>query len=103
MAAVASDDLDNIAVAVAARAVAPDLRVVIRAGDHEAIAETQSLFSIGIVRDLASLSAAYTTASLTGLRPRGVLPQGRRLLVERENGSFTQWPHAARCHHQQDT
>ncbi|MFG2029332.1 NAD-binding protein [Streptomyces sp. NPDC048825] len=31
MAAVAPDDLDNIAVAVAARAVAPDLRVVIRA------------------------------------------------------------------------
>ncbi|GAA2628876.1 NAD-binding protein [Streptomyces vastus] len=103
MAAVASDDLDNIAVAVAARAVAPDLRVVIRAGDHEAIAETQSLFSIGIVRDLASLSAAYTTASLTGLRPRGVLAQGRRLLVERENGAFTQWPHGSRCHHQQDT
>lgn len=103
MAAVASDDLDNIAVAVAARAVAPDLRVVIRAGDHEAIAETQSLFSIGIVRDLASLSAAYTTASLTGLRPRGVLPQGRRLLVERENGTFTRWPHGSRCRHQQDT
>ncbi len=102
MAAVASDDLDNIAVAVAARAVAPDLRVVIRAGDHEAITETQSLFSIGIVHDLASLSAAYTTASLTGLRPRGVLAQGRRLLVEGANGTFTQWPHTTRCDHHQD-
>ncbi|MFC4467465.1 hypothetical protein ACFPH6_23540 [Streptomyces xiangluensis] len=106
MAAVASDDLDNIAVAVAvavaAPAVAPDLRVVIRADDHEAIAETQSLFSIGIVHDLAGLSAAYTTASLTGLRPRGVLARGRPLLVERENGTFTQGPHGSRCHHQQD-
>ncbi|MFE9650176.1 hypothetical protein ACFYO0_39930 [Streptomyces sp. NPDC006365] len=50
MAAVVSDALDNIAVAVAARAVAPDLRVAIRAGDHEAIAETRSLFSFGIVQ-----------------------------------------------------
>ncbi|MET9836012.1 NAD-binding protein [Streptomyces sp. NPDC006385] len=102
MAAVASDDLDNIAVSVAARAVAPDLRVVIRAGDHEAIAETQSLFRIGIVHDLGSLSAAYTTASLTGLRPRGVLAHGRRLLVERADGTFTPWPHAVRCDHHQD-
>ncbi|GAB2977557.1 hypothetical protein GCM10023080_048080 [Streptomyces pseudoechinosporeus] len=102
MAAVVSDDLDNIAVAVAARAVAPDLRVVVRAGDHEAIAETRSLFGIGIVHGLAGLSAACTTASLTWLRPRGVLAQGRRLLVERANGTFSPWPHAARCDHQQD-
>lgn len=102
MAAVASDDLDNIAVSVAARAVAPDLRMVIRAGDHEAIAETQSLFRIGTVHDLGSLSAAYTTASLTGLRPRGVLAHGRKLLVERADGTFTHWPHTVRCDHQQD-
>ncbi|MFJ9419716.1 NAD-binding protein [Streptomyces sp. NPDC101227] len=103
MAAVASDDLDNIAVSVAARAVAPDLRMVIRAGDHEAIAETQSLFSIGIVHDLGSLSAAFTSASLTGLRPRGVLAHGRQLLVERTDGTFMQWPHTVRCDHQQDS
>lgn len=101
MAAVASDDLDNIAVSVAVRAVAPDVRVVIRAGDHEAIAETQSLFSIGIVHDLGSLSAAYTTASLTGLRPRGVLAHDRRHLVESASGTFVQWPHAVRCDHAQ--
>ncbi|MFF4284355.1 NAD-binding protein [Streptomyces sp. NPDC001633] len=102
MAAVASDDLDNIAVAVAARAVAPDLRVVIRAGDHEAIAETQSLFRIGAVHDLGSLSAAYTTASLTGLRPHGVIAHGRRLWVEHGSGSFTPWPPALRCDHPPD-
>ncbi|MGW7008935.1 NAD-binding protein [Streptomyces sp. NPDC054933] len=102
MAAVASDDLDNIAVSVAALAVAPELRVVMRAGDHEAIAETRSLFKIGLVHDLGSLSAAYTTASLTGLRPRGVLAHGKRLLVERGDGAFVPWPHADRCDHQQE-
>jgi len=102
MAAVASDDLDNIAVSVAALAVAPELRVVMRAGDHEAIAETRSLFKIGLVHDLGGLSAAYTTASLTGLRPRGVLAHSKRLLVERADGTFIPWPQADRCDHPQE-
>jgi hypothetical protein len=102
MAAVASDDLDNIAVSVAALAVAPELRVVMRAGDHEAIAETRSLFKIGLVHDLGGLSAAYTTASLLGLRPRGVLAHGKRLLVERADGRFVPWPQADRCDHPQE-
>lgn len=102
LAAVASDDLDNIAVSVAALAVAPQLRVVIRAGEHEAIAETRSLFRIGHVHDLNSLSAAYTTASLSGLRPRGVLTHGKRLLVQCADGSFVPWPHADRCAHPQE-
>ncbi|MGP3983039.1 NAD-binding protein [Streptomyces sp. KR80] len=102
MAAVASDDLDNIAVSVAALAVAPELRVVMRAGDHEAIAETRSLFRIGLVNDLGSLSAAYTTASLSGLRPRGVLAHGKRLLVERADGVFVPWPDTQRCDHPQE-
>lgn len=99
MAAVASDDLDNIAVSVAALAVAPELRVVMRAGEHEAIAETRSLFRIGHVHDLNSLSAAYTTASLNGLRPRSVLAHGKQLMVERADGAFVPWPHADRCDH----
>jgi hypothetical protein len=99
LAAVASDDLDNIAVSVAALAVTPALHVVMRAGDHEAIAETRSLFKIGLVHDLGNLSAAYTTASLTGLRPRRVLAHGKRLMVERADGRFVPWPQADRCDH----
>ncbi|MER5968669.1 NAD-binding protein [Streptomyces sp. NPDC002055] len=103
LAAVASDDLDNIAVSVAALAVAPDLRIVIRAGDHEAIAETRSLFRIGLVHDLGGLSAAYTTASLYGAQPpRGVLVQDGRLLVENADGTLLPWPEAERCDHAQD-
>ncbi|GAA3148466.1 NAD-binding protein [Streptomyces rectiviolaceus] len=102
LAAVASDDLDNIAVSVAALAVAPELRVVMRAGEHEAIAETRSLFRIGHVHDLNSLTAAYTTASLSGLRPRGVVTHGKRLLVQRADGAFVAWPLADRCDHPQE-
>ncbi|MFF3767831.1 NAD-binding protein [Streptomyces sp. NPDC001922] len=103
LAAVASDDLDNIAVSVAALAVAPDLRIVIRAGDHEAIEETRSLFRIGLVHDLGGLSAAYTTASLYGAQPpRGVLVQDGRLLVEDADGTLLPWPDAERCDHAQE-
>jgi hypothetical protein len=100
MAAVASDDRDNIAVSVAALAVAPELRVVMRAGDHEAIAETRSLFRIGMVHDLNSLSAAYTTAALCGLQPYGVMAHGRQLLVERADGEVVRWRQMDRCDHQ---
>ncbi|WP_405806857.1 NAD-binding protein [Streptomyces sp. NBC_01187] len=99
LAAVASDDLDNIAVSVTARAVAPELHVVMRAGDHEAIEETRSLFRIGQVHDLGSLTSAYTTAGLTGMRPQGVLAHDKRLLVELPDGEFITWPHAERCDH----
>ncbi|HWM36870.1 MAG TPA: NAD-binding protein [Streptomyces sp.] len=102
MAAVASDDCDNIAVSIASLAVAPELRLVMRAGDHDAIAETRSLFRIGPVHDLNTLSAAYTTATLTGLRPRTVLSRGRQLLLERPDGTFVPWPHPDRCAHPQD-
>ncbi|WP_405604973.1 NAD-binding protein [Streptomyces sp. NBC_01410] len=102
LAAVASDDLDNIAVSVTALAVAPELRVVMRAGEHEAIAETRSLFRIGDVHDLNSLTAAYTTASLSGLRPRGVVAHGKQLLVQCGDGAFVPWPVADRCDHPQE-
>ncbi|WP_254666188.1 NAD-binding protein [Streptomyces sp. WMMB 322] len=102
MAAVASDDRDNIAVSIASLAVAPELRLVMRAGDHDAIAETRSLFRIGPVHDLNTLSAAYTTATLSGLRPRTVLAHGRQLLLERPDGTFAPWPHSDRCTHPQD-
>ncbi|MFM9371923.1 hypothetical protein [Streptomyces sp. Da 82-17] len=63
MAAVASDDLDNLAVRVAARAVSADLRVAIRARHHAANAGTQSLFCVDRPRP-PSLSAACTVAGL---------------------------------------
>ena len=65
--AVASDELDNVAVAVTARAVNPQVRVVMRAGNHDAIEETQSLFRIGRVCDVTGLTADYVVA---GLRER---------------------------------
>jgi voltage-gated potassium channel Kch len=57
LACMGSDDLDNVEVAVAARAVSPEVRVVLRAGEHPAIAETRSLFHVGAVCDIVAFTA----------------------------------------------
>jgi Trk K+ transport system NAD-binding subunit len=57
LAAVGSDEFDNIAVAIAANAVSADTRVVLRAGEQEAIAETRSLLPLGVTRDVLGLAA----------------------------------------------
>lgn len=74
LAAVGSDELDNIAVAVAAHGVAPDIRVVLRAGEDEAIAETRSLLPLGLTRDIIRTSAAHVAAHLTA-HPAGAVPR----------------------------
>jgi Trk K+ transport system NAD-binding subunit len=57
LAAVGSDEYDNIAVAIAANAVSAGTRVVLRAGEQEAIAETRSLLPLGVTRDVLGLAA----------------------------------------------
>ena len=79
LAAMGSDDLDNVEVAIAALAVAPDLRVVLRAGEGDVINESQSLFSIGQVRDVSALTALAVTRGLVGSPPASVFQQGHRV------------------------
>lgn len=46
LAAVGSDDRDNIAVSLAAQAIAPGLRPVLRAREQEVLAETRTLLPL---------------------------------------------------------
>lgn len=71
--AAGSAEWDNIAVAVSALALAPDTRLVIRAGSGDAIEETQSLFHIGAVVDVNGLTASFVTAAMMGLAPYAVI------------------------------
>ncbi|XRQ08935.1 potassium channel family protein [Actinomadura welshii] len=101
LAAVGSNDLDNIAVAIAAHGVSPETRVVLRAGEHEAIAETRSLLPLGTIRDVTSLAAAYVLARLLGRPATGVTAHRHRVFVETSGDGFEVWPLAARvgcCH-----
>ncbi|WP_272477245.1 potassium channel family protein [Baekduia alba] len=69
LASVTSDDHVNIAVSVAALATRPDLRVVLRAGDDDAVTETRALFPIGVVRDVNRLAAARFAEIALGPTP----------------------------------
>lgn len=77
LAAVGSDEYDNIAVAIAANAIAPRTRVVLRAGEQEAIAETRSLLPLGVTRDVLSIAAGSIGEALrsdaSGVEPRVAL------------------------------
>jgi voltage-gated potassium channel Kch len=66
LAAVTDDDLENISIAMAARSVNADLRIVLRAGDGRVANETRSLFRIGLVRDVHRIAAALIAARSTG-------------------------------------
>jgi K+ transport systems, NAD-binding component len=66
VAAVTADDLENIAVAMAARAVHRDVRVVLRVGDGEVANETRSLLPLGLVRDVHRIAAALLAAMAVG-------------------------------------
>ncbi|MGA5319543.1 NAD-binding protein [Streptomyces seoulensis] len=103
LAAVGSDDLDNIAVAIAAHAISPDTRIVVRAGEHEAIAETRSLLPMGTVRDVTSLAAAYVLARLLGEPVTGVVAHENGICLETAEETFVPWPLTARerCAHVQ--
>ncbi|WP_436791173.1 potassium channel family protein [Yinghuangia sp. YIM S10712] len=98
IAAVGSDDLDNIAVAIAAHGVAPATPVVIRAGDHEAIAETRSLLPMGTVRDVTGLAAGYVLARLLGEPAAGVIEYRHHIHLQRPDDSFVRWPLATGDH-----
>ncbi|WP_329281971.1 NAD-binding protein [Streptomyces sp. NBC_01451] len=101
LAAVGSDDLDNIAVAIAAHGVAPHTRVLIRAGEHEAIAETRSLLPMGTIRDVTGMATAYVVARLLGEPVAGVVPHPEGVYRQSPDGGFSRGALSARtrCRH----
>jgi hypothetical protein len=64
VAAVTSDDLVNVEIGLATRAVAPDVAVVLRLGDGEVAAETESLLHLGQIFDAHRIAAEALADSL---------------------------------------
>jgi voltage-gated potassium channel Kch len=72
LAAVTSDELVNVSVSVAALAVEPSLRTVLRAGSNEVTRETQALFPVGVAVDVERIAAvALAGAALSDDHVRG--------------------------------
>jgi hypothetical protein len=66
VAAVTSDDLENISVAMAARGTQDGIRVVMRVGDGNVANETRSLLALGLVRDVHRIAAGLLAAMALG-------------------------------------
>ncbi|MHC3366435.1 NAD-binding protein [Rhodococcus aetherivorans] len=95
LAAVGSDDRDNVAVSLAVQGVAPGLRLVLRAGEREVLAETGSLLPLGVIRDVTSLSATYVLARLLGREPLGVVAGAVHVHLRFPDGRFEELPIAS--------
>ncbi|NBE55318.1 NAD-binding protein [Streptomyces boluensis] len=73
LAAVSSNNLENIAVAVATRAVAGEQqRIVLRAGGDAVTTESQSLFRIGAVCDFPLIVSTFVAATVLDAELRSV-------------------------------
>ena len=66
VAAVTSDDLENISAAMTARGIHEPVRVVLRVGDGAVANETRSLLALGIVRDVHRIAAALLARMALG-------------------------------------
>jgi len=94
VAAVTSDDLENIAVAMTARGIEEDIRVVLRVGDGDVANETRSLLALGLIRDVHRIAAVLIASMALGDEAESVVclgddahlrfPDGRLEQVEME-------------------
>jgi Trk K+ transport system NAD-binding subunit len=76
LAAVTSDDLENIKVVLSARAETHDLRMVLRAGSNATGGETRSLERLGHVRDVHRIGAVYLAGLALGSAAAHVVVDG---------------------------
>jgi hypothetical protein len=83
LAAVTSDEVENIAIAVAARGARPELNITLRAGDGGLTSETRSLFQLGVVRDIYQIAGTALAAAALGHDARTAFPhEGTVYLVD---------------------
>jgi len=93
LAAVTADDLENIAVTLAARALAPDLRLVLRAGSSATAGETRSLQRLGEVRDVHRIGAVYLAGLALGSAASHVVVDGETAHLRDADGSLERCPY----------
>jgi voltage-gated potassium channel Kch len=83
VAAVTSDEVENIAIAVAAEGLCEDLNLTLRAGDGVRTSETHSLFHLGVVRDVYRIAGTALAASALGYDAHEAFPyEGTLYLVD---------------------
>jgi len=82
--AVTDDDGANLVAALNARAVRPDLRVVLRLFDHDLAQRVETAFSIHVSRSVSSLAAPAFAAALSDRRALATIPVGAKAVTVAE-------------------
>jgi len=88
LAAVTSDEVENIAIAVAGRGLRDDLQIALRAGDGDATSETRSLFGIGVIRDVYQLAGTTLAAVALGHGAEEAFPHEDALYLVDADGEI---------------
>jgi len=87
LAAVASDEIENISTAVTALSVREDLPTVLRAGSGDVLDETRALFAIGVVRDVYRIGGTLLAAAALGSQATEALSCGEEIYITRVDGA----------------
>jgi voltage-gated potassium channel Kch len=96
LAAVTSDEVENIAITVGARGVRDDLQIALRAGAGDATSETRSLFRIAVVRDVFAIGGATLAAVAMGHRAHEAFIQDDTVYLVDDQGEIEPFPMADR-------
>ena len=88
LAAVTSDEIENISTAVAGLSVREDLPTVLRAGSGDVMDETRALFRIGVVRDVYLIGGTLLAAAALGSDASEAFPYDETIYVTGADGSL---------------
>ena len=91
LAAVTSDEVENIAIVGAALGVHEDLRTLLRAGRGEVTNETRSLFKIGTVRDVNRIGGTFLAAAALGSDATGAFLHEQMVCLVTRDGEIEQF------------
>ena len=97
LAAVTAEDLQNIRVALTARAEARGLRIVLRAGSNATGGETRSLERLGHVRDVHRIGAVYIAGIALGSAAAHVVVDGDTAHLRDADGGLERCPYPRRA------
>ncbi len=100
LAAVTSDEIENISTAVAALSLREDLPTVLRAGSGDVMDETRALFAIGVVRDVYIIGGTLMAAAALGSTAEEAFPYGDEINIVLPDGRFEPFAaHVRRMRH----
>jgi voltage-gated potassium channel Kch len=86
LAAVTSDEIENIAIVVSALSCREDLRTLLRAGRGEMTSETRSLLKLGVVRDVYRIGGTLIAAMALGSPAREAFLHDKTVYLVTDDG-----------------